>query len=67
MTGLPPIQRHRRPARPVSKREIWASVKAQEANGNLEGATDLVKGIAERFGIKSIEVETASEKVRWRD
>ena len=51
---------------PVDKRTIWTAVQVQEQNGNLEGVVGLVKDIAERFGINAIEVETASEKIRWR-
>jgi hypothetical protein len=51
---------------PVDKQTIWNAVQVQEQNGSLEGVVGLVKGISERFGINAIEVETASEKLRWR-
>lgn len=56
-----------RPARPVSKREVWEALKEQDQNGNLEGASQLVRDIGQRFGVQSIELETASEKIRWRN
>ena len=55
-----------RAVRPVSKREVWEAVKEQDQSGELEGVVDLVKGLADRFGIKTIEVETARRKIRWR-
>ncbi len=59
-------KRRYRPARRASKREVWNAIQEQDSNGNLEGVVGLVKGIADRFGVESIEVETASDKIRWR-